>query len=112
MVGGSATLRAPSMAKSDITGKRKLAAQNVSHSNIKTKRWQNVNIQQRRVWVPEFGRYVTSEADDARHPHDRQDRRRRVREALRRQALGASRLEQATGYKPRATGPDERLRTA
>ncbi|MCA9584943.1 MAG: 50S ribosomal protein L28 [Myxococcales bacterium] len=47
------------MAKSDITGKRKLKAQNVSHSNIKTKRWQNVNIQQRRVWVPEFGRFVT-----------------------------------------------------
>ena len=47
------------MAKSDITGKRKLAAQNVSHSNIKTKRWQHVNIQTRRVWVPEFGRYVS-----------------------------------------------------
>jgi large subunit ribosomal protein L28 len=47
------------MAKSDITGKRKLKAQNVSHSNIKTKRWQNVNIQTRRVWVPEFGRFVT-----------------------------------------------------
>ena len=47
------------MAKSDITGKRKLRAQNVSHSNIKTKRWQNVNIQTRRVWVPEFKRYVT-----------------------------------------------------
>ena len=47
------------MAKSDITGKRKLAAQNVSHSNIKTKRWQNVNIQTRRVWVPEYNRYVT-----------------------------------------------------
>ncbi len=47
------------MAKSDITGKRKLKAQNVSHSNIKTKRWQNVNIQTRRVWVPEFNRYVT-----------------------------------------------------
>jgi large subunit ribosomal protein L28 len=47
------------MAKSDITGKRKLKAQNVSHSNIKTKRWQNVNIQQRRVWVPELGRFVT-----------------------------------------------------
>ncbi len=47
------------MAKSDITGKRKLLAQNVSHSNIKTKRWQNVNIQTRRVWVPEFKRYVT-----------------------------------------------------
>ncbi|HKQ68724.1 MAG TPA: 50S ribosomal protein L28 [Polyangiaceae bacterium] len=47
------------MAKSDITGKRKVRAQNVSHSNIKTKRWQNVNIQTRRVWVPEAGRFVT-----------------------------------------------------
>ena len=46
------------MAKSDITGKRKLLAQNVSHSNIKTKRWQNVNVQRRRLWVPELGRYV------------------------------------------------------
>ena len=46
------------MAKSDITGKRKLLARNVSHSNIKTKRWQNVNIQERRVWVPELGRFV------------------------------------------------------
>ena len=47
------------MAKSDITGKRKLKAQNVSHSNIKTKRWQNVNIQTRRVWVPELQAFVT-----------------------------------------------------
>ena len=47
------------MAKSDITGKRKLLAQNVSHSNIKTKRWQNVNVQTRRVWVPEYARFVT-----------------------------------------------------
>jgi len=47
------------MAKSDITGRRKLKAQNVSHSNIKTKRWQNINIQQRRVWVPELGRFVS-----------------------------------------------------
>ncbi|HEY3595426.1 MAG TPA: 50S ribosomal protein L28 [Polyangiaceae bacterium] len=47
------------MAKSDITGKRKLKAQNVSHSNIKTKRWQNVNIQTRRIWVPEARRFVT-----------------------------------------------------
>ncbi len=47
------------MAKSDITGKRKLKAQNVSHSNIKTKRWQNVNIQTRRVWVPEQNRFVS-----------------------------------------------------
>lgn len=47
------------MAKSDITGKRKLLGHHVSHSNIKTKRWQNVNIQTRRVWIPEQGRFVT-----------------------------------------------------
>ena len=47
------------MAKSDITGKRKLKAQNVSHSNIKTKRWQNINIHERRLYVPELGRFVT-----------------------------------------------------
>ncbi len=47
------------MAKSEITGKRKLKGRNVSHSNIKTKRWQNVNIQTRRVFIPEEGRFVT-----------------------------------------------------
>ncbi len=47
------------MARSEITGKRKLLAQNVSHSNIKTKRWQNVNVQTRRIWVPELSRFVT-----------------------------------------------------
>ena len=47
------------MAKSDITGKRKLIANNVSHSNIETKRWQNVNVQTRRIWVPEQQRFVT-----------------------------------------------------
>jgi large subunit ribosomal protein L28 len=47
------------MAHSQITGKRKLLAQNVSHSNIKTKRWQNINIQTRRIWVPELNRFVT-----------------------------------------------------
>ncbi len=40
-------------------GKRKLKGRNVSHSNIKTKRWQNVNIQTRRVFIPEEGRFVT-----------------------------------------------------
>ncbi len=47
------------MARSEITGRRKLAARNVSHSNIKTHRWQHVNVQRRRLWVPELGRYVT-----------------------------------------------------
>ncbi len=47
------------MARSEITGKRRLRARNVSHSNIKTLRWQNVNVQRRRIFVPELGRYVT-----------------------------------------------------
>jgi large subunit ribosomal protein L28 len=47
------------MAKSEITGRRKLIGHNVSHSNIKTKRWQHVNIQTRRVWIPELGRFIT-----------------------------------------------------
>ena len=47
------------MAKSDITGKRRMKGNHVSHSNIKTKRWQNVNIQTRRVWVPELNRFVS-----------------------------------------------------
>jgi large subunit ribosomal protein L28 len=51
-------LRRP-MAKSDITGKRRLKAHNVSHSNIKTNRWQLLNIQRRRIWVPELRRFVT-----------------------------------------------------
>jgi large subunit ribosomal protein L28 len=47
------------MAKSDITGKRRMKAQNVSHSNVKTKRWQKPNVQQRRLWSPESGRFLT-----------------------------------------------------
>ncbi len=47
------------MARSDITGQRRMRARNVSHSNIKTPRWQNVNVQRKRMWVPELGRYVT-----------------------------------------------------
>ena len=47
------------MARSDLTGKHKVRAQNVSHSNIKTKRWQHINLQTRRLWVPELARFVT-----------------------------------------------------
>ena len=46
------------MARSDLTGKHKVRAQNVSHSNIKTKRWQRLNVQSRRLWVPELSRFV------------------------------------------------------
>lgn len=44
--------------RSEITGKRRLLANNVSHSNAKTKRWQQVNVQERRLWVPELKRFV------------------------------------------------------
>lgn len=54
-----ARFRALIMARSEITGKRRMRARNVSHSNIKTLRWQNVNVQRRRLWVPELGRHVT-----------------------------------------------------
>jgi large subunit ribosomal protein L28 len=47
------------MARSEITGKRRLKANNVSHSNIKTGRWQKVNVQERRLWVPELGRFLS-----------------------------------------------------
>jgi large subunit ribosomal protein L28 len=46
------------MAKSDITGKRKLLGHNVSHSNIKTKRWQHINVQSKRLYVPELDKFV------------------------------------------------------
>ena len=46
------------MARSQITGKRRMLANNVSHSNIKTKRWQLVNVQSHRIWVPELKRFV------------------------------------------------------
>lgn len=46
------------MAKSEITGRRKMRGNSVSHSNIKTKRWQDVNVQKRRVWVPEIQRFL------------------------------------------------------
>ena len=44
--------------KSDITGKRKLKAQNVSHSNIKTKKRSHANIQSKRIFDAESGRWV------------------------------------------------------
>ncbi len=35
-----------------------MRANNVSHSNIKTPRWQNVNVQRKRLWVPELNRFI------------------------------------------------------
>ena len=41
-----------------LTGKRPNVANNVSHSNIKTKKRQLPNLQTRKVWYAEEGRWV------------------------------------------------------
>ena len=41
-----------------LTGKRPNVANKVSHSNIKTKKRQLPNLQKKRIWVPEVGRFV------------------------------------------------------
>lgn len=43
----------------DLTGKRPNVANKVSHSNIKTKKRQLPNLQVRRIWWEEEGKYVT-----------------------------------------------------
>ena len=45
--------------KCQFTGARPNVANNVSHSNIKTKKRQLPNLQMRRIWWEEEGRYVT-----------------------------------------------------
>ena len=41
-----------------ITGKRPLVANNVSKSNNKTKRRQLPNLQKKKVFIPELGKFV------------------------------------------------------
>ena len=41
------------MAKCQLTGKRRLVGNNVSHAHNKTKMVQKPNIQRKRIWVPE-----------------------------------------------------------
>lgn len=41
-----------------LTGKRPNTANKVSHSNIKTKKRQLPNLQTKRIWFEEEGRYV------------------------------------------------------
>jgi large subunit ribosomal protein L28 len=42
-----------------ITGKRPITGNRVSHSNIKTKRWFYPNLQEKRFFIPEENRWVT-----------------------------------------------------
>lgn len=44
--------------KCQITGKKPLSGHNVSHSNNRTKRWQLPNVQKKRIFVTELGRWV------------------------------------------------------
>ncbi len=44
--------------KCQVTGKRRMSARKVSHSNIKTKSWKLPNMQKHRFWLPEERRWV------------------------------------------------------
>ena len=44
--------------KCQLTGKKANNAFSVSHSHIRTKRLQHVNLQNKRVWWPEGNRFV------------------------------------------------------
>ena len=41
-----------------LTGKKAIGGNHVSHSNIKTKRRFNPNLQEKKFYVPEFGEWV------------------------------------------------------
>lgn len=42
-----------------VTGKKPLFGHNVSHSNTKTKRRFNINLQKKRFWIDGENRYIT-----------------------------------------------------
>ncbi|MCK6694976.1 MAG: 50S ribosomal protein L28 [Thermoanaerobaculia bacterium] len=43
----------------DLTGKKPITGNHVSHSNRKTKRWFYPNLQTKRFYMPETGEWVT-----------------------------------------------------
>ncbi len=43
----------------DVTGKRPLSGNNVSHSNRKTKRKFLPNLQKKKIWDQESGQWIT-----------------------------------------------------
>lgn len=42
----------------DITGKRSRIGNSVSHANNKTKKWFHLNLQEKRLYIPEKDRWV------------------------------------------------------
>lgn len=47
------------MAKCELTGKGPIVKNNVSHSNVKTKKWAKPNVQKRRLFSESLGQYVS-----------------------------------------------------
>ena len=43
----------------DITGKKPMFGNNVSHANNKTRRRFNINLQKKKFWLPEEKRFIT-----------------------------------------------------
>ena len=44
--------------KCQITGKKPMSARHISHAHNVTPRWQKPNIQRKRIYVAELGRWV------------------------------------------------------
>ncbi len=42
----------------NITGKKPMAGNNVSHAHNKSRRWQRPNVHSKRLYVPELNRWV------------------------------------------------------
>ena len=47
------------MGQCRLTGKKRLVGNKVSHANNRTKTTQMPNVQKKRIYVPEVGRFVT-----------------------------------------------------
>jgi len=47
------------MPKCDLTGKKRMVGNNVSHANNRTKMVQKPNVQKKRLFVPAMDRFVT-----------------------------------------------------
>ena len=45
--------------KCELTGKKPIKGNNVSHANNKTRRRFNVNLQKKKFWFPDEKRYIT-----------------------------------------------------
>ena len=43
----------------DVTGKKPMFGNNVSHAHNKTRRRFNVNLQKKKFWLPDEERYIT-----------------------------------------------------